>query len=647
MRRWPTHTWQRLVLAAFAVAGLVGATVPVFADCAQAQLQRPNILWITTEDMSPNLGCHGDTYATTPNLDRLAAESVRYTNAFATAPVCSPARSCLITGVYATTLGTQNLRSAFPIPETMRGFPSYLRAAGYYCTNNVKTDYNTSNEPAIVRASWDESSAKAHWRNRRPEQPFFAVFNDMVTHQSRTSVWPYERFQKELQLQLAPNERHDPAQAPVPPYWPDTPITRRTIARYYDCITLMDRNVGRLLAELEEAGAADDTIVFFYSDHGAGHPRHKRLVLDSGLHVPLLIRFPEKYRHLAPAAPGEMVDRLVSFVDFPATVLSLLGVPIPEYMQGRAFLGAAEAEPRQYVYGARDRVDEAFDTARSVRDKQYLYVHNYMPHLSYHQPEGFSDQAEVRREITRLAAEGRLDDVQMAYAGPTRPREELYDTLADPQQLHNLASSPEHEEVLERMRGAHIRWVLLTRDLGFLPEAETRRRWESTTPYGMARQRGVLPLPRITAAAHLVGAPDALERQIGLLADDDPAVRYWAAVGLRAQRAAAAKARQALVAALADASPTVRIEAAGVLAALDGDAAAIEVLAAALDSSSADVALHAARTLQLLDDKARPALPAMEAALRAAKPPHRTADFSMFLRFALEPAVTRLSRQEY
>ena len=402
------NSWRRPVVAALTVAGIGVMMLASVAEGAEAQPQRPNILWITAEDMGANLGCYGDSYATTPNLDRLASESVRYTNAFATAPVCSPARSCLITGVYATSLGTHGLRSAFPIPEQMRGFPAYLRAAGYYCTNNVKTDYNTANEPAIIRASWDESSAKAHWRNRRPGQPFFAVFNDMVTHQSRTSVWPYEQFQKELQSQLTPHERHDPAQAPVPPYWPDTPVTRRTIARYYDCITLMDRNAGRLLAELEEAGVADDTIVFFYADHGAGHPRHKRLVLDSGLHVPLIVRFPEKYRHLAPAAPGEAVDRLVSFVDFPATVLSLLGLPVPEYMQGRAFLGAAETAPRQYVYGARDRVDEAFDMARSVRDKQYLYVRNYMPHLSYNQPEGFSDQAEVRREITRLAAEGKL-----------------------------------------------------------------------------------------------------------------------------------------------------------------------------------------------------------------------------------------------
>ncbi len=632
---------RRMRVATLALAALAGlASVSIAQD--DAVPSRPNILWITVEDMSANLGCYGDAYATTPNLDRLAAESVRYTNAFASAPVCSPARSTLITGVYATTLGTLGLRSRFPIPEQMRGFPAYLREAGYYCTNNVKTDYNTANEPAIIRASWNESSAKAHWRNRKPGQPFFAVFNEMVTHQSRTSVWPYEQFQEEVQSQLSPDERHDPAEVPVPPYWPDTPVTRRTLARYYDCIAVMDKNVGRLLAELEEAGVADETIVFFYSDHGAGHPRHKRLVLDSGMHVPLIIRFPEKYRHLAPAAPGATIDRLVSFVDFPATMLSLLELPIPEYMQGRAFLGAAAAEPRRYVFGARGRVDEAFDVTRSVRDKQYLYIHNYMPHLSYNQPEGYSDQAEVRREITRLAAEGKLNDVQIAYAGPNKPREELYDALADPHQINNLAGSPEHQEVLDRMRQVHRRWVLGTRDLGFLPEADAWRRSAGTTPYAMARQRGVFPLPRIAAAADLVGNPDALPRQVELLADDDPAVRYWAAVGLRAQGTAAADARESLAAALGDPSPTVRVEAAGVLVALDEDAAALEVLTAALESESDDVALHAARTLQLLGAQARPALPAMEAALRAAAPPRRTPDFAMFLRFALEPAVQGL-----
>ncbi len=625
--------FRALVLGAAALSWLAHA--PARAD---DKPPRPSILWITAEDMSPNIGPYGDEYSTTPNLDRLAKESVRYTNAFATAPVCSPARSCLITGVYATSTGTQNLRSAFPMPERFHGFPEFLREAGYYCTNNVKTDYNTSSEPRIVRASWDASSGKAHWRNRKPGQPFFAVFNEMVTHQSRTTVFSYEAFQKNVQSRLAPELRHDPDTAPVPPYWPETPITRRTMARFYDCITLMDQRVGQLLEELEEAGVADETIVFFYSDHGSGMPRHKRLVLDSGLHVPLLIRFPEKYRHLAPAAPGETTDRLVSFVDFGPTVLSLLELPIPKYVEGRPFLGKAAAEPRQYVYGARDRVDEAYDLARSVRDDRYLYVRNYMPHVSYNQPEGYSDQAEVRREITRLAAEGKLNDVQMAYAGPTRPLEELYDTEADPQNIRNLADSPAHQEVRARLRGALRAWVLRTRDLGFMPEWEMAKRSQGTTPYAMARETDKYPLERILAAAELVGQPGATAQQIALLKDSDAAVRYWAAVGLRASRAAAENVGEALCGALDDPSAPVRIEAAGALAALGVEGRPHEVLAAELKSKQSDAVIRAARTLQLLGAKARPALPAMREALKA----HQGGGAGLFVRFALEPAVKKL-----
>ncbi|NLX96200.1 MAG: sulfatase-like hydrolase/transferase [Rhodopirellula sp.] len=659
--RWHVRSTPPIISVLLAFAGLVGPTFQGVAeekvtpepirnptieqsspgsDCLKPEkASRPNILWITCEDMSPNLGCWGDRYATTPHIDRLANESVRYTNAFATAPVCSPTRSCLITGVYATTLGTQRLRSQFPIPRRISGFPAYLREAGYYTTNNVKTDYNTSNEPEIVRASWDACSGKAHWRNRGDGQPFFSVFNDMVTHQGPTSVFAYEEFQSKFQSKLAPDEIHDPATAPVPPYWPDTPITRRTVARYYDCITLMDKNVGRLLAEIDEAGLADETIVFFYSDHGAGLPRHKRLLLDSGMHVPLLIRFPQKYRHLAPAAAGETVDRLVSFVDFAPTVLSLLELPIPEYMQGEPFLGKAAGQPRRYVFGARDRVDEAYDLARSVRDKQYLYVRNYMPHLCYNQPEGFSDQSEVRREITRMAGLGKLNAAQLAYAGPTRPLEELYDTEKDPQQLDNLAGLPEYREVLERMRQAHGQWIEETRDLGFLSETDSRLRSEGATPYEMARQPEEYPQQRIVTAAGLVGRPDALGRQEALLGDADAAVRYWAAAGLRAQGNAAASAAPALRKALADPSAAVRIEAAGALVAIGDDEKALQTLATELQGKSADAAVHAARTLQLLGKRSRPLRRTIETVLRQAPQSEFPPDTRLYLRFSLEPLV--------
>lgn len=618
---------------------LVGVAAAIVTDAAPAADQ-PNIVWLTCEDMSANLGCWGDAYATTPHIDRLASQSVRYTRAFATNPICSPTRSCLITGVYATSLGTQNLRSRFPIPESITGFPAYLRRAGYYTTNNVKTDYNTSREPDIIRESWDECSAKAHWRNRRPGQPFFAVFNSMLTHQGPTTVLPHEEFQEQVQSQLTPAERHDPALAPLPPYYPDTPITRRTIARYYDCITAMDKQVGRLLAELETAGLADDTIVFFYSDHGAGMPRHKRLVLDSGLHVPLLVRFPKKYRHLAPAGPGETLDRLVSFVDFAPTVLSLAGLPIPSYMQGVPFLGTKTGEPRQYVFGARDRVDEAYDLTRSIRDARYLYVRNYMPHVSYNQPEGYSDQAEVRQEITRLAREGKLNAVQMAYAGPGKAIEELYDTQADPHQIVNLADSAAHQEILERLRDAQRQWRVESRDLGFLPEYEMARRSAGSTPYEMARQGEAYPQQRIVAAAELVGRRDAALEQAALLEDADAAVRYWAIVGLRASGDQSDAIVERLAAATRDPSASVRIEAAGALAAL-GDRPAVRLLAEELRGTDPHAAIHAARTLQLLGEKSRPVLETMKAVARKAH--GEQGDVALYLGFALDPAIKALT----
>ena len=290
---------------------LVAILITVVSLHAHAK-DKPNILWITAEDMSATLGCYGDEYANTPNIDKLATESVRYTHAFATAPVCSPSRSCLITGCYATSLGTQQMRSAFPIPESMTGFPSILREQlGYYTSNNVKTDYNTANWEKIIAGSWNESSAEAHWRNRseaEKKQPFFSVFNLMTSHQSRSMVWPYEQFQSDVQSRLSAEDKHDPDTAPLPPYYVDTPIVRREWARLYDCVTAMDQEVGKILEQLETDGLADDTIVFFYSDHGSGMPRHKRALLDSGMHVPLLIRFPEKYQHLAPSKPGTTSD---------------------------------------------------------------------------------------------------------------------------------------------------------------------------------------------------------------------------------------------------------------------------------------------------------------------------------------------------
>ena len=590
---------------------------------------RPNILWISCEDASPWLGFSGEPYATTPNLDRLARAGVRYTSAFAPAPVCSPCRFSMITGRYATSHGTQGLRSKAPIADHIKGFPTYLREIGYYCSNNVKTDYNTGDEPRLIDESWDACSPEAHWRGRKPGQPFFAVFNLTETHQSKA-------FGDAPIPGLSPGERHDPAEAPIPPYFPDTLEARRTIARVHDCFTLMDKRAGEILTQLEADGLKENTIVFFWSDHGQGIPRGKRMLWDTGLKVPLVIYFPEKYQHLSPGKPGSTSDQLINLIDLGPTLLSLLELPIPENLHARPFLGKAAGQPRQYIFGIRDRVDEAFDLSRSVRDSRYLYIRNFMPDLSWNQPEGFSDQLAFRRELARLAAEGKLNEAQLTYAGPDKPLEALYDCEKDPWNLHNLAEDPALRPVLERMRVALRDWQHETRDLGFIHEAEAETLYSNQRPLNeAARDSTIYPLDRVLETAHLVGRPGQAPEFTRRLSDSNPTVRYWAVLGLRATGKDAAPAREALRKALEDKSIPVRIEAAGILVNLFEDPKALATLTGFLRHESYLVTTHAARTLQLLGEKARPVIAEMRAALAA--DPH------MYVGFALNAAIEKLN----
>lgn len=579
----------------------------------------PNILWITAEDMSPYLGCYGDQFATTPNLDAFAKESVRYTRAFAAAPVCSPSRACLITGVSTVSLGAHQMRSAFPIPDRIKGFPSYLREAGYFTTNNFKTDYNNGAAQRLIAESWNESSKTAHWRHeeRKNGQPFFAVFNDMISHQSRTTVWPHEVFVREVQSKLSAEEIHDPAEVPLPPYYPDTPIVRKEWARMYDCVTAMDKNTGRLLAQLKEDGLAEDTIVFFYSDHGTGMPRGKRLLHDSGMRVALMIRFPKKYQHLSWHKPGEVCDDLVSFVDFPRTALRLAGLAIPDYMQGRTFLGDDRDQRRSFVYGCRDRVDEMFEFSRSMRSKRYLYIRNYHPYLSLNQPSVFPDLGAIRREITRVAKENpnKLTPAQMAYAGPSKPFEEFYDCEADPHNLKNLLDdqmSASQLQALETHRAAFVRERTRLHDPGPIPESEMWK-WvknEGQPLYDIIRGKTAHrpSLERAWAAADLVGtAPPA--KQLALLKSDDPSERYWAVIGLRQIEFAEV---DKVAPHLEDVAPSVRIETADWLArSKKHQKAALGVLVRELNHKDWWVALRACRAIELLGKEAESAKFAM------------------------------------
>ncbi len=563
---------------------------------------KPNILWITCEDLSgPYLGCYGDIYARTPNLDELARHSVIYTKAFATAPVCAPSRSCLITGVYATSTGTQHLRSDVKLPKEIKCFPEYLRAAGYYCSNNYKKDYNFKDVDV-----WDESSPAAHWRKRKPGQPFFSVFNFTSTHQGQINGSDEEFFDK-YTSKLKPQERHDGKRIPLPPYYPDTPFVRKIWCRYYNLITFMDKQVGDLLSELKADGLADNTIVFFFSDHGLGLPRFKRTLYDSGLNVPLIIHFGRRYQHFYPLKAGRRTDRLVSFVDFAPTVLSLAGLPIPGYMQGNAFLGPKAGPPREYIFGASSRVDEAYEMSRCVRDKRYKYIRNYMPHLPYIQPSEYPDRAEIMQELRRAVAEENLTSVQKQLWAPSKPLEELYDTMADRHETEDLARNPKARRVLERMRRVHRWWMVETHDTGLLSEAEMHIRSEGSTPYEMAQQISKYPQWRILDAADLVGkGPNDLPKIIRLTSNSDSAVRYWAVVALSVLGSGAPQTVKALTERLGDSSPNVRFAAAGALCKLRLCENALPVLAEGLEEQREETVLYAAREIQSIGDKARP-----------------------------------------
>ena len=354
------------------------------------------------------------------------------------------------------------MRSKGVPPSYVKCFPEYLRAAGYYCSNNSKTDYNF--DPPLT--AWDESSPRAHWRNREKGQPFFSVFNIVASHESR--IW--DENYPEIAKQLAPQERHDPARAILPPYYPDTPMVRRAWANYYDCVTAMDKQAGEILRALEQDGLADNSVVFYWGDHGRGLTRAKRWIYDSGIHIPLLVRWPGVLR------PGAVIDDLVSGIDFGPTVLSIAGVKIPAYMQGQAFLGQQAAPPRQYIYAARDRMDETYDIIRSVRDKRFKYIRNYKPGRPYAQHIITAERSQVLQEWRRLNKARELQGPQKIFFLPEKPEEELYDIVADQHEVNNLAGRPEYREVLQRLRRVQEQWMKDTGDLGLIPEEELDER---------------------------------------------------------------------------------------------------------------------------------------------------------------------------
>jgi uncharacterized sulfatase len=491
------------------------------------------------------------------------------------------------------------------LPEPMRLFPALLRRAGYYTTNNVKEDYNLLKTDDV----WDASSATAHWKNRRPGQPFFAVFNTTASHESA------------IHRKEAP-KRHDPAKVRVPAYHPDTPEVRADWASYYDNLSVVDEFVAARLAELEAAGLADDTIVVYFGDHGAGMPRSKRWLYDSGLRVPLLVHVPARFRALAPDGyrEGATSDRLVGFVDLAPSMLSLAGVRPPDWMQGRAFLGRHAVAGPPYLYGLRGRMDERYDLLRSVRDARYVYIRNYMPHRIYGQHLQYLFLMPTTRVWKQWYDEGRLLPQQRAFWEP-KPVEELYDLETDPDEVRNLADDPAHRAVRDRLRSALEREARRVRDVGFLPEYLLHR---GPTPYEQARGAGGADLDavrRMAAGASDVRVPLAAVR-VGL-SDRREAVRYWAATGIvvRGPEAVAATGAE-LLRLLADTAPGPRIVAAEALArfgAADVRRRAVEVLLADANAAEREeyVSLLALNALVQVPDLTSEARAAVERLPRA------------------------------
>ncbi|MFT7471521.1 MAG: N-sulfoglucosamine sulfohydrolase [Kiritimatiellia bacterium] len=426
----------------------------------------PNILWLVAEDLSPIIPPFGDNTVATPNLTRLANEGIRYTQVFSSSGVCSPSRAAIATGMYQNRIGAQHMRttniSEFGVkgiipyeavpPSYVKMHSQYFREAGYYTSNNAKEDYQF--RKAVT--AWDESSTTAHWRNRAEGQPFFSIFNFGITHESQ--IW------QQAGNPLLVDEN---LEVPVPPYLADTEIGRQDIRQVYSNIVAMDRQVGEILDQLEEDGLLDSTIIFWYSDHGGPLPRQKRLLYDSGMHLPLIIRFPDQYR------AGEIDDQLISFVDFKSTILSLAGIQPPDYVDGRAFVGEYATTPsRNYVHGAADRFDSKYDTIRAVRDDRFKYLRNYNPEQPYYLPLPYREQMPAMQELLRMRDAGELNPIQAQWFRTSKAPEELFDTLNDPYELNNIAADPAYTDKLAELSEEMDSWMRFIDDKGLMPETE-------------------------------------------------------------------------------------------------------------------------------------------------------------------------------
>ena len=565
---------------------------------------RPNILWIVSEDNSAYFtGCYGNDFATTPNIDNLAREGFLYTHAYATCAVCAPSRNTILTGVYAASNGHENMRSTYAKSDVIKTYPEYLHQAGYYCTNNSKTDYNTSS----VNASqiWDESSNRAHYKNRPESKPFFAVFNSMISHESSLHrSTPIEQL------------RHDPAKVTLPPYHPDTPEMRHDWAQYYDKIEDMDAWVGTLLKELEDSGEAENTIVMYYGDNGGVLARSKRFMYETGTQIPFIIRIPEKYKYLYPEdKPGQKIDRLINFVDLVPTLLSIAEIPIPNYIQGKAFLGDQKTEDTEYTYLTRQRMDERCDLVRAVRDKQFRYIRNYMPFRITMQHVNYLFNAPSAKSWEEAFKQGKTNEVQSRFFKP-KPVEELYDTEKDPWEVNNLADKSEFSEVLLKMRKALTDFIREIRDTGLVPETEYSVLAGDMPLYDYMRSPAC-PFEKLLEASEkaTLGGPEKINTFIEYLQDENSAIRYWGVTGLLIIKEAARSTIHELEKAANDQSGAVATLAAEALYSLGEKGSAIKAYINILKNNSVYDATDrnfALNSIDAVDDKSPETIQAVQ-----------------------------------
>jgi arylsulfatase A-like enzyme len=513
--------------------------------------ERPNFLWLVSEDNSPFIGAYGDKQAKTPNIDQLAKEGVLFKNAFAPFPVCAPTRFSIFTGIEATlAAGSQDMRNVLEdvLPDTVRGWAEDLRNAGYYTvTRGTKTDYNHKDMEQRAATAWNALGDTAHYSNRPAGSPFFAFFPVGATHESA--------------LHAAQVPVTDPASLTLPPYHPDVPEFRRDWARVYDRMGGLDKAVKNVLDQLKADGLYENTIIFYFSDHGGIMPRSKRYVYDSGTHVPLIVRAPSRWCHILPAPAGDSTDRLVSLADLGPTLLKVAGLPLPSHFSGKPFLDIKHSEQRDFVVLARRRMDEQMDLVRSIRTRKWQYVYNFQPFRPAVSFVDYMYKSESSKAWDSLFRAGQLNDVQAMWFKPRSGRQ-LYNVEDDPHQINSLHASPAHQEIALKLDGMLRGWMKEHVDTAFAPEA-----LDETVTYATRKDTAKYPLDRLMdlAFAGTEQNPAHLELLRAALKDPHAMVRYWAAVGLTSLGAQAAPAKQELITALGDAQAIVQIAAAEAL----------------------------------------------------------------------------------